>query len=130
FGTTLDDTESVASCVLKAQRCALEEIYDAENPRVRELILLLGADVAAFPCLPDRGGDGDGTGEPDGTGTAVTECARTITSVAARLARAQLTARARCAHAVFRCDQLRPDSVGCHTRAQILCAFQLGRVAD
>src|SRR4051794_7304236 len=119
-GTSLTSVAALVECVYRRSACALDAVFDAQAPRARELLRVLG--LPALPldtvaCLPDHGGDGVSAGDAVGVGRLVARCGAAITNAATTFAIRELRASTQCIERVFACVQLRPGESDCLTGA-------------
>ncbi len=121
FQTTLADIGDVATCVARQHECRVDELFDVEEPRSRELLSTVGVSLAPSTCLVDRGGTGAAAGTPD-VGKNVDSCAAAIKKAARKLATARLKSLSKCVQTAFSCVQLKQEDPACFTKATTTCS--------
>ena len=134
FDITLDGLEAVAGCIVAQHECRADNIFEAQEPRARELIELPLANVApsalaSVMCLPNHGGNGEGVTDTSTVGKPLDTCAKAVRKAGAKFARAKLASLARCAAGVFTCQQTKPNDLACVTKkATATCTSEFAKI--
>lgn len=120
---------AVAATVADEHRCRTLDLFAADVPRAKELLLAGGIDTNDLACLSERQqGENAGLGKPLGVLKAVVGCQRGIGTAGLRFVSQVLGAEQRCGEAVAQCIQTKPGDPKCLAKARALCAKVTARL--
>jgi hypothetical protein len=120
---------AIAAGIADEHRCRAVDLFAADVPRAKELLLAGGVDLNAMTCFAERPqGDDLGLGKPLGVLKAVVGCQRGIGTAGLRFVSQVLAADQRCSEAVATCVQTKPGDAKCLAKARTVCAKVTGRL--
>jgi hypothetical protein len=125
-GTPLGSLGDVAACIVNQHECQSDQLLGAEAPRAGELLRVGG--VGVVPCLVDRGGTGEGAGDPKLAGKPVDKCATAIVKAGSGYVGKKLKGLGTCVAKAFACVQTKPGDAACLAKVQATCNKELAKL--
>jgi hypothetical protein len=120
FATPVADALDVGACLARQHECRIEQLFDVEAPRSRELLAVAGLTLAPTTCLVDHAGSGADVGATD-LGKTVARCAAAVKKAGRALATARLRGLAGCVQRLFTCVQRKQEDPTCLGKAAGAC---------
>jgi len=120
-GSTLASVQDVAICLAGQHACRAEKLFEAQEPRARELIDLPLAAIAPgalanlTSCLVDHSGAGAGVADKDAVGKPLEKCQTAIRKAGAKFVLKKLKSLELCVDTIFTCLQTKPADPVCVT---------------
>src|SRR6185369_5008721 len=128
LGAPIASIDDVASCILGQHECTAERMFEAQEPRVGELLTIVrnrGANFAAPACINDHGSAGNADAPFN---KAVDKCESQIKTTASKFVVAKLRSLERCVDGLFSCDVVKPGDDACVTKAAAICSKELAKI--
>jgi len=119
------DAASVAACVAREHACRVDAALAVQEPRVGEMLALVGHDVSELPCLPAATSPASGLGNA-ATAKLAVKCEQTISKAETKLLSSEVKLVPQCANAVLACVQLQTPK--CADKSRAVCAKTSGKV--
>ena len=123
-----DTVASIAACIAEQHQCETVKLFEAMQPRARELMRVSGVGPGAFPalaCLADYGGGAQDLDQEATIGKLLAKCAKGAAKAAAGFATKKLKGLETCVDKHFTCVTSRAGDPSCRASANTACARQL-----
>lgn len=127
FTTPVTDVGALAACLARQHECRVEQIFDVDEPRSRELLDAAGVSLAAITCFVDHLGSGGPAGNAD-LGKTLERCAAAIKKAGRTFTAAKLRGLSSCVQRVFTCVQRKQEDPACIDKAATACTKALAKV--
>jgi hypothetical protein len=127
-----DTVTSIATCIAEQHQCEAAKLFEAAQPRARELMRVAGVGpggFAALACLVDHGGGAQDLDQETTTGKLLAKCAKDAAKAAGGFAVKKLKSLELCVDKHFSCVTSRAGDPGCRPAANTVCARQLATIS-
>ncbi len=127
----IDSIAAIASCIGEQHQCEAAKLFEATQPRARELMRVAGATPGAFAavdCLTDYGGGGEDLDQEKGAGKLLDKCGKSVVKAGSSFVTKKLKNLERCVDKLFTCAVKSPGDAGCPAKASATCSRAFGAI--